>query len=385
MKDKMKIIKNIGLVFIFLLSLFVGGCGQSEQTTSQPQHSYVSQAESSSVSSQRVETPPIVDINDNIQYTFVNLGAFSTLENNIQNSMKTEYHPVSYTVGGNQFRRTDVEKEWGTDGYYPEVDYKAYERADAIYLYSRDYYDTRSTGYANLEDEVAAVTNGDWNVFSANVKYINYRVDTDRQPQQKWIDFFSSEMKDILGVDVPVMIYHAWMFEYNGMECAIVEADNIDNTKGYNGRENSTSLPASADNYAYRITGVFIGDRQPIVDTHYEFYIYKEPINKKSYPDNINCSFVAPKGTSLDDEDFGSYYFDTYQYDQDGNMERYSMYGRWFYGDNSANIIQCKPFFFIGDVDGDGAVEIVRENNYVSSLGHHIQVYDITEDGIERK
>ena len=46
MKDRMKIIKNIGLVFIFLLSLLVGGCGQSEQTTSQPQHSSVSQAES---------------------------------------------------------------------------------------------------------------------------------------------------------------------------------------------------------------------------------------------------------------------------------------------------------------------------------------------------
>ena len=90
----MQVIKNIGLVFILLFSLLVSGCGQSEQTASQPQHSSVSQAESNSVSSQRVETPPIVDINDNIQYTFVNLGAFSTLENNIQNSMKTEYHPV---------------------------------------------------------------------------------------------------------------------------------------------------------------------------------------------------------------------------------------------------------------------------------------------------
>ena len=381
----MQVIKNIGLVFILLFSLLVSGCGQSEQTTSQPQHSSVSQAESNSVSSQRVETPPIVDINDNIQYTFVNLGAFSTLENNIQNSMKTEYHPVSYTVGGNQFRRTDVEKEWGTDGYYPDVDYKAYERADAIYLYSRDYYDTRSTGYANLEDEVAAVTNGDWNVFSANVKYINYRVDTDRQPQQKWIDFFSSEMKDILGVDVPVMIYHAWMFEYNGMECAIVEADNINTLQGFNGQEISTSLPAGEENYAYRITGIFIGDRHPIVDSYDEFYIHKKPLSNKSKSDYIGCSFVAPTGTSINDEDFGDYGFDTYQYNQNGDIEQYSIYYNWFFGDNPVNIIQCKPFFFIGDVDGDGIVEIVRENNYVSSLGHHIQVYDITEDGVERR
>ena len=55
MKDKMQEIKNIGLVFILLFSLLVSGCGQSEQTASQPQAPTLSQFESNSVSSQPQE------------------------------------------------------------------------------------------------------------------------------------------------------------------------------------------------------------------------------------------------------------------------------------------------------------------------------------------
>ena len=55
MKDKTQMIKNIGLVFILLFSLLVGGCGQSEQTASQPQAPTSSQFESNSVSSQPQE------------------------------------------------------------------------------------------------------------------------------------------------------------------------------------------------------------------------------------------------------------------------------------------------------------------------------------------
>lgn len=317
--------------------------------------------------------------NINVTYTFVNLDLLTPWI--VPEEYSHNYHPVSYTVDGQQFRRTNREKKWGTNGYYPEVDYDAWSRKDAVNLYAKDYYHPESTGYDKLGDAIVVKTNGDWDVFSANVKYIDYRTEINKIPHQKWIDFFAKELQNLLGVKTPVIISHAWLFTYNGMECAIVEANNIDKS----GKETSTTLPASNDNYAYRITGIFIGERQPIVDSYKEFYIYKEPMNRSSYPDNINCSFVSPTSTSINDEDFGIYYFNTWQYNRNGNAQAYSIYGNWAYGDNDANIIQCIPKFFIGDVDGDGKVEIVRENNWVSSLGHHIQVYDITDNGIERR
>lgn len=376
-------LKKINNFIILLLAVLLAACGNVSQADSNLQSSSSAQMEAGSTSSQREsrassqseKTEQPVEISDNILYTFIDTDFFTPWEG----YGDVYYQPVSYTVDGQQFRRADTEKGWGINGYYPEVDYDAWGRKDAVNLFAKDYFHPDSTGYEKLGDAIIAKTNGDWDVFTADVKYIGYREDSAEIPQQKWLDYFDKKRQELFGVKVPAVISHAWLFTYNGMDCAIVEADNV---AWGEKEENNTSLPAGNKNTVYRMTAVFIGDKYVELDSYSEFTVSKEPLNHKQYPDNVSCSFVKPSD-DYDSEDFGGFEYNTYQYNREGNIETYSIYTNYAYNDNSVNILRYSPYFFIGDVDGDGKEEIVRENTYVSSLGYSIRVIDITEGGLE--
>ena len=178
---------------MLLILLLISSCAK-EQPSSHPQSPSSSRMESSSVSLQQEsavtpqseKTEQSAVTSDNILYTFVDMDFFTPWEG----YGDVYYHPVSYTVDGQQLRRVDEEKGWGINGYYPEVDYDAWERKDAVNLYAKDYYHPDSTNYEKLGNAIIAKTNGDWDIFTADVKYISYRGDTEEMPQQKWIDYF---------------------------------------------------------------------------------------------------------------------------------------------------------------------------------------------------
>ena len=362
--------------------LLISSCAE-KQPSPHPQSPSSSRMESSSVSLQQEsavtpqseKTEQSAVTSDNILYTFVDMDFFTPWEG----YGDVYYHPVSYTVDGQQLRRVDEEKGWGINGYYPEVDYDAWERKDAVNLYAKDYYHPDSTNYEKLGNAIIAKTNGDWDIFTADVKYISYRGDTEEMPQQKWIDYFDKKRQELYGTKVPILISDAWLFKYNDMDCAIVEADNV---AWGEKEETDTSLPAGNKNTVYRMTAVFIGDKYVELDSYYNFTVSKDPLSHKQYPNNVDCSFVKPSD-NYDSEDFGGFEYNTYQYNREGNIETYSIYTNYVYNDNSVNILRYSPYFFIGDVDGDGTAEIVRENNYVSSIGYSIRVIDITENGLD--
>ena len=375
-------IKKLICFLMLPILLLISSCAE-EQPSSHPQPPSSSRMESSSVSLQQEsavspqseKTEQSAVTSDNILYTFVDMDFFTPWEG----YGDVYYHPVSYTVDGQQLRRVDEEKGWGRNGYYPEVDYDAWERKDAVNLYAKDYYHPDSTNYEKLGNAIIAKTNGDWDIFTADVKYISYRGDTEEMPQQKWIDYFDKKRQELYGTKVPILISDAWLFKYNDMDCAIVEADNVAWDEK---EETDTSLPAGNKNTVYRMTAVFIGDKYVELDSYYDFTVSKDPLNHKQYPNNVDCSFVKPSD-NYDSEDFGGFEYNTYQYNREGNIETYSIYTNYVYNDNSVNILRYSPYFFIGDVDGDGTAEIVRENNYVSSIGYSIRVIDITENGLE--
>lgn len=375
-------IKKLICFLMLPILLLISSCAK-EQPSSHPQSPSSSRMESSSVSLQQEsavtpqseKTEQSAVTSDNILYTFVDMDFFTPWEG----YGDVDYHPVSYTVDGQQLRRVDEEKGWGINGYYPEVDYDAWERKDAVNLYAKDYYHPDSTNYEKLGNAIIAKTNGDWDIFTADVKYISYRGDTEEMPQQKWIDYFDKKRQELYGIKVPVLISYAWLFKYNDMDCAIVEADNV---AWGEKEETDTSLPAGNKNTVYRMTAVFIGDKYVELDSYYNFTVSKDPLSHKQYPNNVDCSFVKPSD-NYDSEDFGGFEYNTYQYNREGNIETYSIYTNYVYNDNSVNILRYSPYFFIGDVDGDGTAEIVRENNYVSSIGYSIRVIDITENGLD--
>ena len=371
------------ICFLMLPTLLLISSCAEEQPSTHPQSPSSSRMDSSSVSlqqestvtSQSEKTEQSAVISDNVLYTFVDTDFLLPWEG----YGDVYYQPVSYTVDGQQLRRVDEEKGWGMNGYYPEVDYDAWERKDAVNLYAKDYYHPDSTNYEKLGNAIIAKTNGDWDIFTADVKYISYRGDTEEMPQQKWIDYFDKKRQELYGTKVPILISDAWLFKYNDMDCAIVEADNV---AWGEKEETDTSLPAGNKNTVYRMTAVFIGDKYVKLDSYYDFTVSKDPLNHKQYPNNVNCSFVKPSD-NYDSEDFGGFEYNTYQYNREGNIETYSIYTNYVYNDNSVNILRYSPYFFIGDVDGDGTAEIVRENNYVSSIGYSIRVINITENGLE--
>lgn len=371
------------ICFLMLPTLLLISSCAEEQPSTHPQSPSSSRMDSSSVSlqqestvtSQSEKTEQSAVISDNVLYTFVDTDFLLPWEG----YGDVYYQPVSYTVDGQQLRRVDEEKGWGMNGYYPEVDYDAWERKDAVNLYAKDYYHPDSTNYEKLGNAIIAKTNGDWDIFTADVKYISYRGDTEEMPQQKWIDYFDKKRQELYGTKVPILTSDAWLFKYNDMDCAIVEADNV---AWGEKEETDTSLPAGNKNTVYRMTAVFIGDKYVELDSYYDFTVSKDPLNHKQYPNNVNCSFVKPSD-NYDSEDFGGFEYNTYQYNREGNIETYSIYTNYAYNDNSVNILGYRPHFFIGDVDGDGTAEIVRENNYVSSIGYSIRVIDITENGLE--
>lgn len=291
------------------------------------------------------------------------------------------YLPVSYVKGGIQ---TLTEENWqktfaGTESMYmTSGDFEKMMRdapttgdiskidADAMYAPGSD----RRESDGRMD---SISSNGAWDFFPAKVAYEKYTLES--QPKRaEWSEYFKGEIErptysnGSLSAEIPlaapVVITESWVFEWDGVEAALVTASNAILSGEYGGDAGAAPNPPPGENtIVYTISALFVGDRPPVL--LHERY---SPLNSAYFPLNA-VTFTY------------SQYMSAVQASENGELMLCPIFSYDVAGDTSDYILSFKPDYMICDIDGDGKAELIQYNhNYgFSSLFCNYSVWELIE------
>lgn len=308
------------------------------------------------------------------QFSFFNPCSFTT--NVLSNKL---FIAASYIKDDMQMIHSDNNAAAGTVyTYYEDVDNALHQYPDAKTIYAKDYYASTSSGYEMLkENDIRLKYFGNIGRASVKVEYINYWND-DREPNPKWIEYFRRQIEQKIGyTDTPILISDAWLFEYNGTRCAVVNATNLEytleNTPKFENLLTEDKIPSGNNHITYMCSALFIGEKN-IYDI---FRPYCEHISnqfhlKELITENQKCWYSF---TPSEDNIYHTHL--TIQRDSTGNLCLNNYYDIC---DNDNKIIRN---FFIYDIDADGYLEMIFSNNDERGGYYNFySIYKITENAL---
>ena len=370
MKKDQKIIVYIILLFILFAPIFYHAVTTSSKSSDSSDEISSSDNISSSFSQSHTRE---VKIPENVeQFSYINTCDFRP-----NNTSGNYFITASYIKDGTQEIREGNNAAAGTPyTWYKNIDKTLHRSSEAKNIYTKDYFAPTSTWYDTFrEKDIRLKYFGNVGCADVKVEYINYWED-DKQPDPKWAEYFRRKIEEKTGpTDTPILISEAWIFEYNGMTCAAVNATNVpytlENLSEYKNLTVSEGLPYGDNHAAYMCSAVFIGD-------NYVKDIFRHVISPISndYPYNQSGdpSFIPPQ----EDHSVNFVECTSIQTKSDGTLslyEFYVFYFEYYYVDRT---------FFIYDVDNDGYLELIYQNYQMngSDYTHFFSVYKVTESGL---
>lgn len=215
-------------------------------------------------------------------------------------------------------------------------------------------------------------TNANWDFVEQKILYINYLLDNRYEPKQEWVDYFEYKLLTEAGqLDTPLIISEAWLFNWNGTQCAVVNFSNVVlSDKPFNVTK---CLPSGKKHIIYKMSAIFL-DGQPPMPLGELFLdeVLSTPIGEKT-----SISF-----SGRDANDSASFY--SLQCSQNGNFAAFPIYT-----DHGGGLLtqgfHYRSAFLIADIDGDQNSELVFKYCFAfSSLTHQITVFKFEDKKIER-
>ena len=287
-----------------------------------------------------------------------------------------DFLPVSYIKDGVQlltyeswektFNTTDNMRMTAGDIYQyisdaPNID--DLNKIDANAAYTPDSAQRENNDFIRYLDFV--FSNGDWDFFPVKVKYEKY--DLNNQPDNpEWNDYFKEQIErptyangvlqsDVL-LTVPVVITEAWIFDWNGVETAIVTASNIIYT-GDDEKEDEPNPPPDDYTSIYTISAVFMNGNEPNL-MYNKWYMLSD------------VSYNSPGVFGL------GQYISAVQNDKNGELILCPVFTWDVAGDTSGYTHLFRPVYLPCDIDGDGQIELMQYNEGFSTLYCNYDVFE---------
>ena len=182
-------------------------------------------------------------------FTIVNLNMFYPVENKWSNQKKII---VSLFENGKQ-RILDTGIDFDT--YYREVTLDNTNATQVKTIQAKEYYNSSSYGYDNLEDGTVIEYNGKLTPVKSKITYKNFEKSRDF-PEQKWIDSINKANIVPESTNSEIKIRDAYLYENNDIKISIINAAIEYNSNSY-----------------YNISAVFLNENSPIfLDNNIEDY-----------------------------------------------------------------------------------------------------------------
>ena len=226
----------------------------------------------------------------------------------------------------------------------------------------------------NKTDYVAS--NGTWNFFPVQAEHKIYT--WENQPEQEeWIEYFREKLSEVGASDTPVVITEAWIFDWNGIETAAVNASNVivsdDETMetiyvaGAGGGHAEPNLPPRENTVMYMMSTLFTQGNAPVDMVDIE-YCYRE-IGRE------------PEGLSYLPPDHGSYQhiFSAVQYDENGDLIVCPVFCDFMAELLTRQFKYSPEQYLVCDIDGNGEVELIGCLERNSSYECKHEVYQLID------
>ncbi|MCL2157914.1 MAG: hypothetical protein FWH48_00735 [Oscillospiraceae bacterium] len=260
-------------------------------------------------------------------------------------------------------------------GGAPSVDALDKISTEGIYTEDSDQYEITpdNEGFRGTRFDYIA-SNGDWDFFPAKVTYKSYT--PENQPDNpEWVDYFKkqilqlhiseTETSEKAQFATPVVIYEAWIFDWNGTKAAVVTASNVVLTDEYpSDKQSGECLPPENKTAMYVLSAIFTSGNEPL------------PI-AKNY---CEISQDSPISYLPKDEVFRWQEFSCVQFDEDGKPTLYPAYTVETTGDSTYLSFKFgRPICLLCDIDGDTQTEIVVYKQGSNSPRTWLYVYKLLD------
>ena len=198
-------------------------------------------------------------------FTIVNLNMFYPVENKWSNQKKII---VSLFENGKQ-RILDTGIDFDT--YYREVTLDNTNATQVKTIQSKEYYNSSSYGYDNLDAGAIIEYNGKLSPVKSKITYMNFEKSS-YFPEQKWIDFIYNDNIAPETINSEIKIRDAYLYEDNAIKISIVNA----------------AIECDSNNY-YNVSAVFLNENSPIyLDNSIEDYKWYDERNNTYLIANID-------------------------------------------------------------------------------------------------
>lgn len=301
------------------------------------------------------------------KFFYFNLASFSLTGEKIDNFFSLIYDEINKS-----FKITHIDNE----------------PTDYIDVYAKDYFSSDSTMYNLLKDDsIIYKYVGTHSPFHEKITYINYIVDTSRQPKQEWINGFKNIVFTEVGqFNSPIIVKESWSIKYNNAEIDIVNFCNY---------IPDSSIPLYSDDFCSlkELENIPLGN-SVLYNEYIVFYnndvtpflinnvktscldidlISSKPLDKENF-----LSFKLPEKENKDM--FYNIAAWTYQYDNEYNIIKSAVFGPSYY----FQLDEIEYEYCFLDIDNDGSLEIInhREGNGVNNI-ISIYKYDTVTDTIK--
>lgn len=221
-------------------------------------------------------------------------------------------------------------------------------------------------------------SNGEWDFFPDKVTHQTYSIE--EQPSQSdWVEYFSNRLTEI-NYDGPTVITESLIFEWDGIETAIVTASNIivsDSEDTYDIPEETFQTAKQPKNDApsiYMISALFIQGNSPLE----LFYQYIEISKEQETAAWLGTSYVPW------DNNYSQYtqFISAIQYDESGGLLVFPI------SCNHGGELVIRDYkymlrYLICDIDGDKKSEIIEYIERTSSSMCFCKVFKLTPKSLE--
>lgn len=323
------------------------------------------------------------ELENNNNFTFINLKQLKINDFDIPIFTTEEdfFHLVSYIDRGKEI----LHKE------NVQSNNLLNDSNDIKSIFSKDYYTTDSTQYSMLNDkDIILKGNGGWEYITSKVKYTNYVVDKNASPKQKWVDYFSERLTNMVGkTSTPVIITDSWEFIWDGNITEIIIASNIMVTEDINNplpdeKTVKPVIPSGENHVMYEMSVMFINDTPVMMGINDICDDYSK-ISLKSIQTNIsaddplysNCSFVPPSNGQVFE-----YAYNCAQIDENNNIIYCPVFieSNCYYG--TYREFDYKLKFLVADINGDAKTEVLAYNKGHSSNSFMIIAYNLDNNSL---
>ena len=248
----------------------------------------------------------------------------------------TGYLPVSYVKDGEQQLTGSF---WGYDAI-----------ADAV---------ADMPAADSLARIGAVATNGMWDLFPVEVNHKTYTMET--QPaQEDWYRYFEEKLADLDAADTPVIITEAWVFVWDGVKTAVVNAGNVLLSGDDTVRRGAAHIPLNPP----------VGENAIMYQMSVLFREGNEPIDL-IYAETAQVSYRPPQ------DEAWQHIFSAVQYDARGSLTVCPVFTD-FTGELVTRGFRYSPAqYVVCNVDGDGVVELLQGCDGSSSLTSRYSVYKL--------